>query len=511
MTNTIVAMGQMGDGDELERAFSGATVHDMFNFLSVLILFPLEIITHMLARMTDAMTRNFEPDPDGEKKSKGIKVIISPLLDRLIKANSKVIDQVATGEAESCDVYYPTECNPSGTATYEACVTNGRVGLITCSKDIGKCPAFFQEGASQSDDLVSGGVALFLGIFFLVLCLMGLVTILKKMLLGASTRMIHKCTDVNGYISMLIGCGVTVLVQSSSVTTSVLTPLVGVGLVSVEQVRLLRFCLYLSIAHDCTSSLIDASHSILHILSTTQMYPFTLGANIGTTITGIMAALVASTADSMQVALAHFFFNIFGIIIWYPLPVMRRVPVRLAKGLGKATRWWRGFPILYIGICFFAIPLILLGISYLFTSDSKGLIVLGSILVIFLFFGLVKFLWWWCRQDGRNKTEACFKKRQKRKDVMNEIPDEWGPLKADVEALKDHTGYVAPEDEDDDEEAPAENKIGSKTSGHTDKLDSSDTTGDDVDHEVSESMIEVSDSVKDSKKSVSDSMQSIAA
>ena len=231
-------MGQMGDGDELERAFSGATVHDMFNFLSVLILFPLEIITHMLARMTNAMTRNYQPNSDGEQKTNGIKTIIAPLLDRLIKANSKVIDQVATGAVADCGAYYPTECNPAGTITYEACVTNGRVGLITCSKDFGTCPAFFQEGATQSDDIVSGGVALFLGIFFLVICLIGLVTILKKMLLGASTRMIHKATDVNGYISMLIGCGVTVLVQSSSVTTSVLTPLVGVGLVSVEQVSL---------------------------------------------------------------------------------------------------------------------------------------------------------------------------------------------------------------------------------------------------------------------------------
>lgn len=71
VTNTIVAMGQMGDGDELERAFAGATVHDMFNFLSVLILFPLEVITHMLARMTKAMTKNYQPNPDGGTKSKG--------------------------------------------------------------------------------------------------------------------------------------------------------------------------------------------------------------------------------------------------------------------------------------------------------------------------------------------------------------------------------------------------------------------------------------------------------
>lgn len=163
----------------------------------------------------------------------GIKAIISPLLDLLIKSNSSVTKAVATGG--SCDEFYPTECNPTGTKNYEACVTNGQVGLITCSKDTGICPVFFQEGASQRDDTVSGGAALVLGIIFLVICLALLVMVLKKMLLGASTRIIRKATDINGYISMLIGCGVTVLVQSSSVTTSVLTPLVGVGLITVEQ------------------------------------------------------------------------------------------------------------------------------------------------------------------------------------------------------------------------------------------------------------------------------------
>ena len=211
------------------------------------------------------------------------------------------------------------------------------------------------------------------------------------------------------------------------------------------------------------------------------MYPFTLGANIGTTITGIMAALVASTADSMDVALAHFFFNIFGIIIWYPLPFMRRVPIRLAKSLGKATRWWRGFPIIYIAVCFFAIPLILLGISSLFTSGSKGLTVLGAILVIFLGLALVKFLYWWCRQNGRYKTEACFRKRQKRKDIMNNVVEEWEPLKDDIEALKDHTGYIAPDEEDEDVHKEVPDEVNnSKLTGHTDRLDSSDTSGEEM-------------------------------
>ena len=71
----------MGNGDELERAFAGATVHDCFNFLSVLILFPIECATQMLSRMTKALTRNYMPNDGGSSRGGGIKVIIEPILE----------------------------------------------------------------------------------------------------------------------------------------------------------------------------------------------------------------------------------------------------------------------------------------------------------------------------------------------------------------------------------------------------------------------------------------------
>jgi hypothetical protein len=129
-----------------------------------------------------------------------------------------------------------SECNPPGVVNYESCVENGQVGLITCSKDFGFCPIFFAEGATQRDDTVSGAAALIFGIICLAICLTGLVMVLKKMLLGTSEGIIRKATNLNGYVSMVFGAGITVLVQSSSVTTSVLTPLVGVGLITLEQV-----------------------------------------------------------------------------------------------------------------------------------------------------------------------------------------------------------------------------------------------------------------------------------
>ena len=43
VTNTLVAMTQIGNKEEFERAFSAATVHDMFNWATALVLFPIEV------------------------------------------------------------------------------------------------------------------------------------------------------------------------------------------------------------------------------------------------------------------------------------------------------------------------------------------------------------------------------------------------------------------------------------------------------------------------------------
>lgn len=120
-------------------------------------------------------------------------------------------------------------------STYQDCVKNpnSTVGLITCDKDYG-CPAFFQDGADQTTDQTSGWVCFFLSLFFLVICLIFLIKVLSSLLLGASQRILRKATDLNGYVAMLLGVGVTVLVQSSSITTSVLTPLAGLDIISLE-------------------------------------------------------------------------------------------------------------------------------------------------------------------------------------------------------------------------------------------------------------------------------------
>lgn len=407
ITNTIVALGQMGDGDQLERAFAGATVNDMFNCLTVGVLFFVELIFHYLERLTWAMVKNATIS-DGESWEGPVKKIVSPLGSKIILANKKVIEGVAQGE-KSCDDFYPTSCE--GSPSYDTC----SFGLIACNKDTGDCPVFFQPGASQKDDEISGGVCFFIAIVMLIICLLGLVSILQKLLMGMSTRIFYKTTNINGYLAILIGCGITVLVQSSSITTSALTPLVGLGVIHLE-----------------------------------QMFPLTLGANIGTTVPALMASLVSDKIDSLQVALAHLFFNVTGVAIWYPLPFMRRVPLSLARALGKGTRLWRVFPFVYIFSAFFILPLILLGLSACFEAGSKGFTALGVVLVLLIALGTIYFVYWFRYKGGRDCCVRCMGNRQARRVTLRTLPEDMQYLKAIVVALADHTGL--PEDDEEDED-----------------------------------------------------------
>lgn len=120
------------------------------------------------------------------------------------------------------------------------------------------------------------------------------------------------------------------ILQSSSVFTSSLVPLVGMGIVSLE-----------------------------------RMFPLTLGSNIGTTFTGVIAALGQSTnfKQSIQISIVHTFFNISGIAIWYPVPFLRQAPLAIARYLGERSSHHRWFAVAYLAVVFLITPVILLGLA----------------------------------------------------------------------------------------------------------------------------------------------------
>nr|CAB3266229.1 sodium-dependent phosphate transport protein 2B-like [Phallusia mammillata] len=88
------------------------------------------------------------------------------------------------------------------------------------------------------------------------------------------------------------------------------------------------------------------------VISLKRMYPLTLGANIGTTTTSLFAALATdgeALSRTLQIAFSHFFFNIFGIAIWYVIPFMRNIPA-VILGLSIAHIWAMGAVLILVGI-----------------------------------------------------------------------------------------------------------------------------------------------------------------
>lgn len=125
-------------------------------------------------------------------------------------------------------------------------------------------------------------------------------------------------------VSFSWGVLTTAAIRSSSVTTSLVVPLVAKKVVSLR-----------------------------------NAVPFILGANIGTTISALLASILNSNA-AISIAIAHFLFNFIGVLLYYPIPAMRELPLRLARGLGKLTLKYRLVGLLYLLVMFFFLPFTLI-------------------------------------------------------------------------------------------------------------------------------------------------------
>uniref|UniRef100_A0A8C3JDX4 Sodium-dependent phosphate transport protein 2A n=1 Tax=Calidris pygmaea TaxID=425635 RepID=A0A8C3JDX4_9CHAR len=417
VTNTIVALMQAGDRSEFKRAFAGATVHDCFNWLSVLVLLPLEVVSGYLHHVTHLVVATFNIR-SGKDAPDLLKIITEPFTKLIIQLDKSVITGIATGDESlrnrslirvwcgpappqmaAVALVPPLNCTAPG-----HCSTKGIESLHNVTRQ--KCEHLFTD--TPLPDLAVGLVLLAGSLVVLCTCLILLVKILNSLLKGQVAKAIQKVINTDlphpfswltGYFAMVVGAGMTFVVQSSSVFTSAITPLIGLGVISIE-----------------------------------RAYPLTLGSNIGTTTTAILAAL-ASPGDklassfqvrtaggqgwaggghqarqglgethvpgltgmsSLQIALCHFFFNISGILLWYPLP-FTRLPIRMAKALGERTAKYRWFAVLYLIVCFLLLPSLIFGISM---AGWRVLVGVGAPFLSLLFFvGLVNALQ--ARSPGR--------------------------------------------------------------------------------------------------------------
>ena len=347
MTNTLVSIGQAIDRDQFRRAFAAATVHDMFNFLTVLIFLPLEVITGYLFRLTDAMIKSFNLKTKEDLKQDYLKKITKPFTDKIIQLDKKLIQKIAQAKTESDRLELEKTsmikiyCGELDYYVTKATMTNiGNSSQLVNKTELAKAPCeFLFHGTSLSDSAV-GAILLIFSITVLCICLISIVKLLHSMFRGRMAVLTRKVVNTDfpkpfgfltGYLAIIFGAVLTFLVQSSSIFTSALTPLVGVGVIKVD-----------------------------------RMYPLTLGSNIGTTTTSLLASFAADSSKlsyTLQIALCHLFFNISGILVWYPVPFMRKFPIKMAKALGNTTAKYRWFAIAYITLIFFIIPGLVFALS----------------------------------------------------------------------------------------------------------------------------------------------------
>jgi len=92
------------------------------------------------------------------------------------------------------------------------------------------------------------------------------------------------------------------------------------------------------------------------ILTIQQIFPYTLGANVGTTITAMLAALAVGEVNAVTVAFAHMLFNVCGILVIWPFPAVRRLPILMAEKMTDIAMYSRVIPVAWVLFFFFALP-----------------------------------------------------------------------------------------------------------------------------------------------------------
>lgn len=82
--------------------------------------------------------------------------------------------------------------------------------------------------------------------------------------------------------------------------------------------------------------------------------------------------------------MAHLFFNISGILLFYPIPYLRKLPLAGARFLGSTTAKYRWFAFVYLVVMFFLVPGIIFGLSLAGWQALVGVGVPVVLLIIFV-------------------------------------------------------------------------------------------------------------------------------
>ena len=261
ITSTLVSLGYITSKREFRKAIGAGSIHDFYNIILTIILFPLEYYYHVLSSVSSHIAHWVSPpflhDTQGMQPEAGI-IPVNPIRDFLIEW----ID--------------------------------------------------------------NSWVLLFLSFFVLFATIKILSKIIYGSLIGKSREQLKKFIFRSPFSAFGWGTLLTATIQSSSLTTPLIVPLVATSKIS------------------------------LH-----KAFPYIIGANIGTTVTALIAAFFNSEA-AISIAIVHFLFNLTGVVLFMPFAMLRNIPVGIALRFGSLTMHNRLYGFLYIVLTFFILPFILI-------------------------------------------------------------------------------------------------------------------------------------------------------
>ena len=275
VTATVVSLAHMGRREEFERAFPVAVCHDLFNYMTVIVLLPMEMMTGYLQRTAVAIGSLLQ--------GRGGVEFDSPFA-ALLSATLEPVERLAAW--------------------------------------------LFLTAPAQGVALVCFAAGLILATLFL------LVKVMRSLVRTRVELLVTDVLESSALLSILVGVAVTVMVQSSSLTTSLLVPLGAAGLLRLE-----------------------------------QALPITIGANVGTTVTALLAALAVSGPNAiygLEIGLVHLLFNLSGMVLIYPFKVTRNIPLRSARYLTKLAIRSRTLTLLWVVALFYGVPALLLFVDRFF-------------------------------------------------------------------------------------------------------------------------------------------------
>ena len=265
VTNTLAALGHVRHDIEFKRAFAAATVHDFFNILAVIVFLPIELITGYLSSTATWLTDTLIGSSGSDFKSP---------LKEAVKLPAKWVKELLSSMGSHGDI--------------------------------------------------KGVLMIAIGLLFIFISLAYITKNMRLLVADrVETAINHALGAGSGMVAILLGAIITISVQSSSITTSVLVPLAASGVLTLQNI-----------------------------------YPVTLGANVGTTVTALLASLATGSPAAVTVAIVHTLFNISGIIVFYPFQKLRQIPINLANRLSDIAVEHRSLALSYTLIAFVIVPLL---------------------------------------------------------------------------------------------------------------------------------------------------------